>query len=75
MWHVIARGGQRKLQPNDENVKQIGDRTDMSSVCHTCNGEEPPLVEDDNDKDDQHMNGYTCDSCAECHHYYCLCGD
>ena len=32
-------------------------KTDMSSVCHTCNIEEPLLEEGNNDKDGQHMNG------------------
>ena len=37
----------------------------MSTVCRTCNSEEPPLAEDDNDEDDgQMIEWVACDSCA-----------
>ena len=45
----------------------------MSNVGPTCNSEEPPLAEDDNDEvDEQMIEWVACDSFAEWHHIACV---
>ena len=47
------RGAKKATAKQRERRTNLRQRTDMSNVCRTCNSEEPPLTEDDNDEDDK----------------------
>ena len=63
------RGAKKAAAKRQERQTNLRQRTDMSNVCHTCNSEEPPLAEDNNDEDDEQMIEWVaCGFCADWHH-------
>lgn len=67
------RGAKKAAAKRQERQTNLRQRTDASNVCHTCNSEEPPLAEDDNDEDDEQMIDWVaCNSCAQWHHIACV---
>lgn len=67
------RGAKKAAAKRRERQTNLRQRTDASNVCHTCNSEEPPLAEDDNDEDDEQMIDWVaCNSCTQWHHIACV---
>ena len=66
-------GAKKAAAKRREGWTNLRQRTDMSNVSCTCNSDEPPFAEDNNDEDDdQLIEWVACDSCAEWHHIACV---